>query len=376
MKKETSKEKRRYIGTKDGQQVFCTWRLIDGVYSARVEYWSKSGHDIDGWGALWDDLRKDFPDDDFVNEFVAVSEKWDGNDCVLGSPAQMDAVRKIEPKYTQYVQEQAALLQAVNTALTSLRCKIKLAYGKDKVSLWMVQAIKDIQARSDYIIARKKDAWYSLFFNGKISPVSLHHKEFMLLRQYVKVVGRRVQENLPPLESWYAFMTRELEILGLYRDASYMKDGKAYKFGSERLTNKIPPDIISIIEGWEEKLPESTTPIQEYCQKFDITVIKKAKRAEYADIFDVKVSVGEKFEWFSYTLGHAHKGVVDKELFASAILSDAKVGSSGIEWALEVLTEMGFTNPRETYLAAKACVSSYQKLVNLGIWDQELAEEL
>ena len=198
----------------------------------------------------------------------------------------------------------------------------------------------------------------------------------MLLRRYVKVVGGRVQENLPPLESWYSFMTRELEILGLYRDASYMKDGKAYKFGSEWLTNKIPSDIISIIEGWEEKLPESMTPIQEYCQKFEITVIRKADSTEHADIFDVKVSVGENFEWFSYTLGYAHNAVVDKEAFASAILSDAKVGSSGIEWALDVLTDMGFTNPRETYLTAKACVSSYQKLVNLGIWDQELAEGL
>ena len=158
MKKEVSKEKRRYIGTKrDGQQVFCVWRLIDGAYSANVEYWSESGHDIDVCGALWDDLRNDFPDDDFVNEFVTVSEKWDGNDRVPGSPAQMDAVQKLNPKYEQYVQEHTALLRLVKTALASLRRKIKLASDKDEVSSRLVQAIKDIQARSDSAIARKKE---------------------------------------------------------------------------------------------------------------------------------------------------------------------------------------------------------------------------
>lgn len=372
---------RRYVGTTDErEQVFCVWEFKDGVLKSSVDYYNKSGSDILMCGDFYDQLLEDFQDDKFVKEFCEVCKEWSGNDLSPGTPRQMDAVNTIiRPEYEKLEEGRKSMSEEFWHQVELLKKRLKTEIHSARVDKVVIDIMEYLKETT---INESKNPLSSIVIPQRVvSKVrgvgrwTLRRTTAIFLQKGAVIEHGRLDCKYDTTTDYYSYTVSRLKDLGVYRDPDYMVDGKAYVYGSQWLTSEIPADIAEKILKWEPKPEAPKTRLQKYCEKFHITPVRKGK-TEHADVFDVTVTTSQGSEVFEYTLGFAHEGKISKEDFASCLLRDAMLGCRGFHDAVLELEEMGYESVSEAVRIAEACLETYDKLCGLGLWDEELAEEV
>jgi len=220
--------------------------------------------------------------------------------------------------------------------------------------------------------------------------VRLNEGPFKSVRMSVKDL-ETLQHKPEPVPDWHNYVYTRLKDLGLYRDADYMVDGKAYEYGSAWLKEKLPAEVVKEIESWQEvEKPENElTGLQQYikdCESRGITfeltghglVPSPWNDNTKVKKYVLKISLPEienRSREFEYFQGTGVKERPKVETVMACLLRDAFIAADGRDSAIEYLTDIGFSNSKawKTY---KQCESILHKLNYLDIFDRDLAEQV
>jgi hypothetical protein len=362
-----------YVGTHEGQRCFVEWELTkDGKFSASGEVWNKSGTDINSGGQNIDELVRLFPGNSFLKELAKIHSKYHLNDMISGSPKQMEIIRStIEPEFEKVKQAYSDAMHnkyAVKAAVLKRLDKIK--YNIHLEGRYMLEEL--INVVLPVLIKKRKDMRVMSTPQGMV-PYAMNSQAYRTTRITHKEAEILLYEGSVP--EYYTFVVGALKDIGRHRDPDFLIEGKAYKYGTRWLKEELPEEVKTKIKSWKEvPAPEELTPIQKLCEGVDFAVklvgVRNKDDWEYR-LWKFDIS-GEEF---IYKTGMGIEGEPTLEDILPALLSDARLGSLGLEYALDEAAGFGYEG-KDALDMADACIETYQKLKAIGLYDEKIAMEV